>query len=453
MSSTSVEETTTALVDPIGLVFEKKHKRSKKHAAPTAAAPAPSSPLTADDAFMRRRRALDLWSAARHLEVALRTVENVECTGRLVAADAAQESLIVEGLTTPMGTYPSACVRTSDMLSVSLGGAWRLSCPLPPRPTWLDAEPPVPPTSPAAHAAAEATTPAGDGGEPSAAGAAVPSGARIPGDVPAPLEKYFVQRYMLFSRYDEGVALDEEGWYSVTPEVLARHMAERCRCDMLIDAFCGVGGNAIQFAYTCERVVAVDLDEARLSLARRNAAVYGVDDRVEWLHTDFFTLSPDRVHADVRATPMRAAPMRAAPMRAAPMRAAPMRSAPMRAAPVRSARAAAGPSAHPPALCGVAVSTSWQVVFLSPPWGGPEYASVEWFDLKTMMGGLDGAAILRHALALAPSVAYFLPKNTHVAQICELARENHVTLEIERCSLNGHEKGLMAYFGFGEEDE
>ena len=48
----------------------------------------------------------------------------------------------------------------------------------------------------------------------------------------------------------------------MTPEKLAAHIAERCRCDLVVDAFAGVGGNAIQFAYTCERVVAVDLDAA-----------------------------------------------------------------------------------------------------------------------------------------------------------------------------------------------
>ena len=44
-----------------------------------------------------------------------------------------------------------------------------------------------------------------------------------------------------------------EGWFSVTPEKIAEHIAERCRCDTIIDAFCGVGGNTIQFAFTCER--------------------------------------------------------------------------------------------------------------------------------------------------------------------------------------------------------
>lgn len=42
-----------------------------------------------------------------------------------------------------------------------------------------------------------------------------------------------------------------ESWFSVTPEEIAKHVAERCRCDVIIDAFCGAGGNTIQFAFTC----------------------------------------------------------------------------------------------------------------------------------------------------------------------------------------------------------
>jgi hypothetical protein len=42
-----------------------------------------------------------------------------------------------------------------------------------------------------------------------------------------------------------------ESWCSVTPERIAEHIAERCRCDIVVDAFCGAGGNSIQFAFTC----------------------------------------------------------------------------------------------------------------------------------------------------------------------------------------------------------
>lgn len=53
--------------------------------------------------------------------------------------------------------------------------------------------------------------------------------------------------------YESGCLLDDEGWYSVTPERVADQIAERCRCGVILDAFCGVGGNAIAFARTCER--------------------------------------------------------------------------------------------------------------------------------------------------------------------------------------------------------
>lgn len=49
-----------------------------------------------------------------------------------------------------------------------------------------------------------------------------------------------------------------EGWFSVTPERIAEHIALRVQhsfshSQLIIDAFCGVGGNAIQFALTGKR--------------------------------------------------------------------------------------------------------------------------------------------------------------------------------------------------------
>lgn len=49
-----------------------------------------------------------------------------------------------------------------------------------------------------------------------------------------------------------------EGWFSVTPERIAEHIALRVEhsftdSELVVDAFCGVGGNAIQFALTGKR--------------------------------------------------------------------------------------------------------------------------------------------------------------------------------------------------------
>jgi trimethylguanosine synthase len=65
------------------------------------------------------------------------------------------------------------------------------------------------------------------------------------------LRKFFKHRYYLFSKYDRGVKIDEESWYSITPENVAKHVANRVAEVFgegnanVIDGFCGVGGNLI----------------------------------------------------------------------------------------------------------------------------------------------------------------------------------------------------------------
>ena len=59
-----------------------------------------------------------------------------------------------------------------------------------------------------------------------------------------------------------------------------------------MDAFAGVGGNAIQFALTCDRVIAVELSAQRLAIAKHNAEVYGVADKIHFICGDFLALAP-----------------------------------------------------------------------------------------------------------------------------------------------------------------
>ncbi|CAH2057639.1 unnamed protein product [Thlaspi arvense] len=56
----------------------------------------------------------------------------------------------------------------------------------------------------------------------------------------------------LFSRYDEGIEMDEEGWYRVSPEEIAIKQAERC-------------GNTIQCAEVSSSVVAIDIDPVKVA--------------------------------------------------------------------------------------------------------------------------------------------------------------------------------------------
>lgn len=69
-------------------------------------------------------------------------------------------------------------------------------------------------------------------------------------------------------------------------------------------------------------VLAIDIDPVRLALAQHHAQVYEVAERIDFVQGDFLQLAP-RLRADV--------------------------------------------------------------VFLSPPWGGPDYLSADVFDIRTMM--------------------------------------------------------------------
>lgn len=105
-------------------------------------------------------------------------------------------------------------------------------------------------------------------------------------------QRYWDLRRDLWSRFDDGIKMDEEGWFSVTPEKTAALIAERCRSeDVVIDAYCGCGGNTVQFALRCRRVIAIDTDRTRLEYTRNNCRVYGVEDRVTFILGDYMELA------------------------------------------------------------------------------------------------------------------------------------------------------------------
>eukprot|EP00124_Ichthyophonus_hoferi_P001147 Ihof_evm4s54 gene=Ihof_evmTU4s54 len=188
--------------------------------------------------------------------------------------------------------------------------------------------------------------------------------------------KYWNQRYRLFTLFDQGIWIDKEGWYSVTPEVIAQHIAERCRGKVVVDAFCGVGGNTIQFAMHCEKVIAIDLDPIKLECTRHNAEIYGVADKIEFILGDYMEVAPT-LKADL--------------------------------------------------------------VFLSPPWGGPEYRYASVFDVQKMMMP-DGYEIFAKSKLITPNIIYFVPRNCNLHQLVKLA--DGEKCEIEQCFIGKKIKTL-----------
>ncbi|CAL8101186.1 unnamed protein product [Orchesella dallaii] len=197
------------------------------------------------------------------------------------------------------------------------------------------------------------------------------------------LHKYWAQRFELFSRFNAGIQLDAESWFSVTPEVIAAHTAKRCQTDgTILDAFCGCGGNTIQFAKRCGKVIAIDIDPQKIEYCKHNARIYGVEDKIEFIVGDFTQL---------------------------------------------------------------ASSLKADVVFLSPPWGGPLYSSLEKFDIKAMIPG-DGETLFQLARKISPNIAYFLPRNVDFDQVTKLAGEGNY-VDIESNLHRGKRKAVTAYFG------
>ncbi len=86
--------------------------------------------------------------------------------------------------------------------------------------------------------------------------------------------------------------LDEQAKRSLTPEALALQLGQRATGLRVIDACCGAGGNAIGFARAGCDVVAIELDCARLAMAKHNASVYGVGERIEFIAGDACEIVP-----------------------------------------------------------------------------------------------------------------------------------------------------------------
>lgn len=101
-------------------------------------------------------------------------------------------------------------------------------------------------------------------------------------------------------------------------------------------------------------VIAIDIDPVKIELAKHNAKVYGVADRIEFIVGDFFKLA-SKIKADV--------------------------------------------------------------VFLSPPWGGPQYNQSDVYNLEKIFPEVGGAKLFQTASTITPHIAYFLPRNINSTQV------------------------------------
>ena len=320
--------------------------------------------------------------------------------------------------------------------------------------------------------------------------------------------KYWAQRHRLFSRYDMGILLDPEGWFSVTPEVVADHVASRfadfafCRSSssrrrrcggrgdrddddhrdgagrshdddddvddddgsdgrgpmVVLDAFCGCGGNAIAFARlppsAVSLVVCVDVDRSKLRMAARNASIYRVNpDRIVFVEANSVAVM-ERCYRDgvlIAELPP----------------------------PFGASGGEGGEESRPPretcdgfAIGGMDVlmdrARRIDAVFMDPPWGGVDYGASgrDGYDLARDMRirgcergcvgfpptpEVDGMRLLKIAAAAVRTrfVAYDLPRNANKRSVARAALEAGYAgnCKLEEHYLNGRLKTVTGYFG------
>ncbi|KAH7085642.1 RNA cap guanine-N2 methyltransferase-domain-containing protein [Paraphoma chrysanthemicola] len=210
---------------------------------------------------------------------------------------------------------------------------------------------------------------------------------------PEHLKKYWHQRYKIWEQYDKGIWMTEDAWFGVTPEPIANkiaaHIAESAPKEktVIVDAFAGVGGNAIALARSgrWERIFAIEKDPKTMKCAKHNAEVYGVSSKIFWLTGDCFD-AINRFSGNKNV-----------------------------------------------------------VIFASPPWGGTEYGVSNIFDL-TKMEPYNLEKLYKSFTKYSDEVVLYLPRNSDLNQIARYAQDGN-KLEVAHYTITGASKALCVYFG------
>jgi len=96
---------------------------------------------------------------------------------------------------------------------------------------------------------------------------------------------YWDMRYRLFSKFDQAM-VDATGLYTMLPEAFALDMAKRASGSKTVDICSGIGSMSVALARSGQQVTAIEIDENRVAMARHNAEIYGVADRIDFRQAD-----------------------------------------------------------------------------------------------------------------------------------------------------------------------
>lgn len=185
----------------------------------------------------------------------------------------------------------------------------------------------------------------------------------------ANLQKYWDR----LSPLERQMRLDAEALYSLVVQDAAIQTAKLSPGAHVLDPFCGAGGSAIGFARAGKVVTAVELNPERLAMAKYNAALFGVQDKINFIEGNALDLIP-RVDADT--------------------------------------------------------------IFLSPPWGGPDYTKRPLFTFECF--NPNGNELMNLALRSGKDIVLQLPRNFDFNEFKHFER----SVSISEDRLGGH---LLSY--------
>ncbi|SMN22122.1 similar to Saccharomyces cerevisiae YPL157W TGS1 Trimethyl guanosine synthase [Maudiozyma saulgeensis] len=212
------------------------------------------------------------------------------------------------------------------------------------------------------------------------------------------LTKYWRFRKNLFSKIDSnGIYMTHELWFSVTPESIASFFANFVRACMpeaqvILDVFCGGGGNTIQFAKQFPKVYGVDFSLEHLYCTAQNAKVYEVDDRIWLKYGPWEKICHEKYLEDIKV----------------------------------------------------------DCIFASPPWGGPNYLKKDIYDLETNLQPMGITKLLESMLKISKNIILFLPRNSDLTQLANVTRKllgRDAKCRVLYVKENGHLKGIVAIWG------
>ncbi len=89
------------------------------------------------------------------------------------------------------------------------------------------------------------------------------------------------------NKFSKNIEADKDGFYMACPEIVGKYIANRLsNFKSCVELCCGVGTLSIQIAKVINKVYAVDINKNRIDMARYNAKLYNVSDRIKFIQGD-----------------------------------------------------------------------------------------------------------------------------------------------------------------------